>query len=89
MYGKVSLPEFVTGCKAKAGLRHSVNRCEKSGCSFEIIPAAETEAVMDRIEDISTAWLDGKNTSEKVFSLGAYKLSEKQWRTGDGTSAGE
>ncbi|MCP4000168.1 MAG: bifunctional lysylphosphatidylglycerol flippase/synthetase MprF [Gammaproteobacteria bacterium] len=72
-YGKVSLAEFTLDGKAKASLRHSINRCKKSGCSFEIIPATETLPIMDTIEAISNSWLDGKNTSEKAFSLGAYQ----------------
>jgi phosphatidylglycerol lysyltransferase len=72
-YGKVPLAEFTLDGKAKAKLRHSINRCERNGCSFEIIPASETPPLMDTIEAISNSWLDGKNASEKAFSLGAYK----------------
>jgi len=53
-------------------LRRVRNRLEKEGCSFEVIPAEGTEAVLTELKPISDAWLEDKNTREKGFSLGFF-----------------
>ncbi|WP_273455906.1 bifunctional lysylphosphatidylglycerol flippase/synthetase MprF [Nevskia ramosa] len=68
----VSLPDFSLKGKARANLRQGVNRAEREGLSFEVIPVTGVPQVMAEIKAISDAWLGEHNTAEKGFSLGAF-----------------
>lgn len=52
------------------GFRHTLNRAEKEGVSFEIVPQDLVHLHMPKLKEISDAWLNQKNTREKRFSLG-------------------
>jgi phosphatidylglycerol lysyltransferase len=69
---RVRLETFSLEGGARKEFRHVRNRLEKEGCSFEIVPAQGTEAVLPELKRISDAWLEDRNTREKRFSLGSF-----------------
>ncbi|MDC0363025.1 bifunctional lysylphosphatidylglycerol flippase/synthetase MprF [Halioglobus sp.] len=70
---QVPLADFNLEGKKRAKMRQAINRGERDGCRFEVIPAPQTDAMLDTVQAISEQWLAGKNTAEKGFSLGAFK----------------
>ena len=71
----VSLRDFSLQGKRRGGLRSSMNRAEREGLSFEIIPAAEVVSAIDELRSISDAWLVQHQTAEKTFSLGSFDVA--------------
>ena len=51
-------------------LRQAKAKAERSGASFEIVPAAEVHRILGELEAVSNAWLEEKGKKEKGFSLG-------------------
>ena len=70
--GRVLLNDFSLEGNARKGFRHNLNRLEKEGCAFEIIPADIVPSFLPEFRTISDAWLTEKNTREKSFSLGFF-----------------
>ena len=71
--GRVMLEDFSLEGAGRKGLRYLHNRMSRQGCSFRLIPAAEVEAHLPLLRDISEAWLNEKQVREKGFSLGFFK----------------
>lgn len=71
--GRVALEKFSLEGSQRKPLRHTVNKLEKEGCSFEVVPAEKIPDFISRFRAISDAWLDEKKTREKAFSLGFFK----------------
>ena len=69
---RVQLDRFSLDGAAGKGKRNLVNRLEKEGCEFEVLPATEVPPLLGRFRAISDAWLDLKATREKRFSLGFF-----------------
>ncbi|MCJ7594119.1 MAG: phosphatidylglycerol lysyltransferase domain-containing protein, partial [Desulfobacterales bacterium] len=69
---RVPLQGFSLEGGARKGLRHTHHRFEKEGWLFQVIPAEETASRLPELKGISDAWLDGKHTREKGFSLGYF-----------------
>jgi len=69
---RVSLSEFSLEGGEHKGLRHSHNRAQTEGASFEIVPAGKVEALIPELQAVSDQWLKDKNTREKGFSLGYF-----------------
>ena len=68
----VMLDRFsLEGAKRK-GLRHAVDRSEREGMSFEILPRERVPVYLAEITTVSEHWLTQKATREKRFSLGAF-----------------
>ena len=70
--GRVLLKDFSLEGNTRKGFRHNLNRLEKEGCTFEIIPADNVPSFLPEFKIISDAWLTEKNTREKGFSLGFF-----------------
>lgn len=70
--GRVLLKDFSLEGNARKGFRHNLNRLEKEGCTFEIIPADNVPSFLPELRIISDAWLTEKNTREKGFSIGFF-----------------
>jgi phosphatidylglycerol lysyltransferase len=70
---RVPLEFFSLGGGARKGLRHTYGKLEREGCMFEVITAESVAPLLAELKQISDAWLDEKNTSEKGFSLGFFK----------------
>ncbi len=69
---QVSLNDFSLEGSSRKGLRSTHNKLEKQGFSFVIIPPPIPPDVLKNLKEISDAWLTGKNTREKRFSLGFF-----------------
>lgn len=72
-YAYVPLQEFGLQGSKRADLRHAVNRAERDGLTFGVIPPDEVRAVLPELRAISAAWLTQSRTREKGFSLGAFR----------------
>jgi len=69
---RVSLDSFSLEGRGNKARRHLVNRIEKNGGRFEILPPEAVPDILPRLKRISEAWLAGKRTREKGFSLGRF-----------------
>lgn len=69
---RVPLTSFGLEGKKRSGLRHSYNRLQREGVSFEIVPASGVNAILPELQAISSLWLKDKKTREKRFSLGFF-----------------
>ena len=71
-YAYVPLAEFSLQGKHRADLRYSVNRAEREGLDFEIVPAEGVPAVLAQARAVSDAWVARHRAAEKRFSVGAF-----------------
>ncbi|MEJ0085241.1 MAG: bifunctional lysylphosphatidylglycerol flippase/synthetase MprF [Pseudomonadota bacterium] len=69
---RVPLPGFSLDGSARAELRQAHRRVARGDATFEIVPAAQTPALMPALRAISDAWLIDKATAEKGFSVGMF-----------------
>ena len=71
--GRVPLEDFSLEGSSRKGLRQTLRRGERDGCSFEVIGSAGVPALMEDLASVSDAWLSEKKTREKSFSLGSFR----------------
>ena len=69
---RVSLETFSLAGKRKQGLRHTNNKLEREGCTFELVMPDKTPEIIPDLKRISDNWLTEKKTREKGFSLGFF-----------------
>jgi phosphatidylglycerol lysyltransferase len=69
---RVPLGDFSLEGHERKWLRHVDRRLGNEGCSFEVLPGEAVSEHVAELEGISEAWLTGKNTREKGFSLGFF-----------------
>ncbi|MBZ5590246.1 MAG: bifunctional lysylphosphatidylglycerol flippase/synthetase MprF [Acidobacteriia bacterium] len=69
---RVHLPGFSLDGHERKWLRHVNRRLTEEGCTFEVVPREDTPRYMTEMKAVSDAWLAGKNTREKGFSLGSF-----------------
>jgi phosphatidylglycerol lysyltransferase len=69
---QVRLEAFSLDGAAWKSLRHLKNKLEREGCTFEVLPPAQVEALLSELARVSDDWLEGKHTREKGFSLGFF-----------------
>jgi len=69
---RVPLEEFSLEGGSRRGLRRTIGKAEKEGCSFEIRPPADVASLLPELREVSDAWLEGKATREKRFSMGRF-----------------
>ncbi len=72
-YAFVPLREFNLQGSKRAHLRTAVNKGEREGLQFEVLPASAVPALMPQLRAISDAWLKQHATREKAYSLGAFE----------------
>lgn len=77
---RVRLAEFSLDGKARKPMRNKVNRLEREGCHFEIFDTVAVPEALPRLRVVSDAWLGGKGSREKRFSLGFF--NEAYLKTG-------
>jgi phosphatidylglycerol lysyltransferase len=70
---RVRLENFELKGSRRASLRAALNKAEREGIVFEIVPAGGVPDVMDELEHVSRAWLEEHDVREKTFSLGAFR----------------
>lgn len=54
-------------------LRRSINRAERDGLSFDLVPADAVSSILDELQTVSDTWLSAHNAGEKGFSLGTFE----------------
>lgn len=69
---RIPLTTFSLEGSARKAFRNSNSRLERSGCTFDIMPAQDVNSLIPELKSISDAWLENKNTREKGFSLGFF-----------------
>jgi phosphatidylglycerol lysyltransferase len=69
---RVPLSGFSLEGNSRKWLRNVHRRYEKDGISFEAVEPAAVPALLPELRAISDAWLAGKSTREKGFSLGFF-----------------
>ncbi len=69
---RVPLHEFSLEGSARASLRQEHRRGLRSGASFAVLAREEVRALLPELEAVSNAWLAGKASAEKGFSLGRF-----------------
>ncbi|MEO8438649.1 MAG: bifunctional lysylphosphatidylglycerol flippase/synthetase MprF [Spartobacteria bacterium] len=70
--GRVPLADFNLEGSARKELRQTINKGRREGCTVEVVPRGASVALFPELRDISDAWLGGKNSREKRFSLGSF-----------------
>ena len=70
---KVRLDSFDLKGSRRASIRTALNRAERDGIVFEVVPVERVGSVMDELERVSQAWLAEHAVREKAFSLGAFE----------------
>jgi phosphatidylglycerol lysyltransferase len=70
----IDAEHFSTEGKGKQNLRTAVNRAEREGTTFEVLPAGAARSLETELRAVSDAWLDHHNGSEKAFSLGRFDI---------------
>lgn len=68
---RVDLPAFTLDGSTRRDFRQAVNKAQREGYAFEIIPKADIPALFPALKAVSDAWLAARNGREKGFSLGA------------------
>lgn len=68
----VPLADFTLKGSRRGKLRSGVNRAEREGLSFELVPVERVPTVLAEMSGISRAWLDEQRAAEKGFSLGVF-----------------
>lgn len=51
-------------------LRHAMSKAQRTGATFEVVPAANVTPVLPELRRVSDAWLKERKQKEKGFSLG-------------------
>ena len=70
----VAIGDFTLEGKARQNLRTAVNRAEREGASFEVLPPGSASAHAGELQRVSDAWLEGHTGEEKAFSMGRFDL---------------
>ncbi|WP_312687230.1 GNAT family N-acetyltransferase [Brevundimonas nasdae] len=68
----IEVADFSMEGKSKQNLRTAVNRAEREGGSFEVLPPGSAGPIVDELRAVSDAWLKMHEGTEKAFSLGRF-----------------
>ncbi len=68
----VDVAVFTLEGKPRQNLRTAVNRAEREGASFAVLPPGSASGIADELRAVSDAWLAEHNGEEKAFSLGRF-----------------
>ena len=71
-HAQVELPGFNLKGASRANLRSGVNRAEREGLRFEVVPPAQVDAILPALKEVSDAWLVQHRSGEKAFSVGRF-----------------
>lgn len=69
---QIDLPAFDLKGSQRANLRYALKRGEREGFAVEAIGSQQMDAALPMLRDISDAWLDERDASEKSFSVAAF-----------------
>ncbi|WP_082524949.1 bifunctional lysylphosphatidylglycerol flippase/synthetase MprF [Pseudorhodoferax sp. Leaf274] len=71
-YAHVPLPEFNLKGAKRANLRSGVNRGEREGLVFEVVPPEGVAPLLPALRAVSDAWMRKQSAREKNFSVGRF-----------------
>ena len=71
-HAHVDLPGFNLKGASRANLRTAVNRAEREGLAFEVVPSERVDALLPALKEVSDAWLGQHRNGEKAFSVGRF-----------------
>jgi phosphatidylglycerol lysyltransferase len=71
-YAYVDLRQFTTKGTKRSHLRQAINRGERDGLEFSLIPPSDVPALLPGLRAVSDAWLEAQETREKGFSVGTF-----------------
>jgi len=69
---RVKLTDFSMEGSRWSGMRNTLKKAEKEGCSFKIFSKEEIPRMLPVFKEISDDWIKSKNSREKQFSLGCF-----------------
>ncbi len=69
---RVSLEDFSLTGHGRRGFRNTLHKLEREGYLFEVVHQKDVAAMVPAFKEVSDAWLEGKHTREKGFSLGFF-----------------
>lgn len=70
----VPVDSFTLEGRARQNLRTAVNRAEREGASFEVLPPGSASMLAGELQSVSDAWLNEHTGTEKAFSMGRFDL---------------
>lgn len=68
----IPLASFGLEGKKRQSFRNAINKYQRQGYSFEILPSNEVQRWLPELRSISDAWMREKNAQEKRFSMGFF-----------------
>ncbi len=71
-YASVNLTTFALQGSKRQVLRSALNKGERDGLSFEVLPPEAVPALIPQLQAVSEVWLGEHATREKGFSLGSF-----------------
>jgi phosphatidylglycerol lysyltransferase len=69
---RVPLAAFTLDGQERKKLRNALNRTEREGVRFEVLPPEAVPALLPELRRVSDQWLTHRKTREKGFSLGYF-----------------
>lgn len=69
----VDVTAFSLEGKPRQNLRTAINRAEREGARFEVLPPGSASGLAEELRAVSDAWLAEQNSEEKAFSLGRFE----------------
>jgi lysylphosphatidylglycerol synthetase-like protein (DUF2156 family) len=69
----VDVSAFTLEGKSRQNLRTAINRAEREGARFEVLPPGSASGLAEELRAVSDAWLAEQNSEEKAFSLGRFE----------------
>lgn len=70
----VDVAAFTLEGRSRQNLRTAVNRAEREGAVFEVLPPGSASGLESQLKAVSDAWLADHNGVEKAFSLGRFNV---------------
>ncbi len=68
----VQLSAFDIKGTRRGNLRNAINKAEREGVTFDVLPPEDVPAIIDELAAVSQNWLDARKAREKTFSMGAF-----------------
>jgi len=69
----VDLAAFDIKGTRRGNLRNALNKAERDGIVFEVVPPDGVPAILDELAAVSASWLEARKAREKTFSMGAFE----------------
>lgn len=71
----IDIAAFSLVGKERQNLRTAMNRAEREGAVFEVLPPGSATPLAEELKAVSDAWLAEHQGAEKAFSLGRFNLA--------------